>query len=358
MFSRTRKSAGRGRLYGLGLSIIIPGGRSLPDLQKAFALRDNPFRPSDFLPGDLRDDLRDLLDMSPLQVAKDERLLPLYCDDVYPAVETPWQSGTPFQNFQSKMRGLGYNDNPKSLDARKRPRIFLIRGPQRTGKATLAHRMMRWLRDCDAAGNTWHDILRWEAPDAAAVTKLRDAIANFGTGRRLLCLIEDVGVSAETEVFKVFNISKTERPTLIFFMTSSDHGLLQKSANEYQIQEPSVIAYETRTLNPSRAIKYCKHRMDLVRPAGAPAWLARYPFFPFTEEIITSCISSEGDRSGRQWKEMGTIDIAKLNVKFADALDGERNALPADFDIATVAEADVPNHFLDPWPEAGREQVA
>jgi hypothetical protein len=340
----------------LGLSIIIPGGRSLPDLQKAFALRDNPFRLNKFFPDEMLNELRDLLETTPLRMAEDARLLPLYSDDVYPA-ETPWQRGTPFQNFQSRMRDLDYNDNPKSVDKRKNARIFLIRGPQRTGKTTLAQRMMRWLLDCDGAGNAWHPIQLVETPDAAALATLRNTIAGFSKNRGVLCLIDDVAATAESEVLKVFNVSRTDR-ALIFFMTSSDYDVLKKSTNEYQIQQPSVIAYETRTLNPARAIKYCRHRMDLVRPADAPAWLARVPLFPFTEEIVTSSISSEGDRSGRKWTEMGTIDLAQLNVKFANALDTGRDALPADFDIATVSEADVPKHFLDPWPEAGREQVA
>jgi hypothetical protein len=329
----------------------------LPDLRKAFALIDNPFRLSNFLPGDMINELRDLLETTPVRMAEDARLLPLYSDDVYPAVETRWQRGTPFQNFQSRMRDADYNDNPKSVDARKRTRFFLIRGPQRTGKTTLAHRMMRWLLDCDPTGAAWHPIQLVETADAAALATLRKTLAGFSKNRGVLCLIDDVSAAIESDVFRVFNASRTDR-ALIFFMTSSDYKVLNKNANDYLVLQPSVVTYETSTLNPPRAIKYCRHRMDLVRPADAPAWLARYPLFPFTEEIITSCVASEGDRSGRVWNEMGTIDVAKLNVKFAEALDAERNVLAKDFDIATVAEADVPNHLLDPWPEAGREQVA
>jgi hypothetical protein len=346
MFSRTRKFAARGRLYELGLSIIIPGGRSLPDLQKAFALRDNPFRLNKFFPDEMLNELRDLLETTPLRMAEDARLLPLYSDDVYPA-ETPWQRGTPFQNFQSRMRAGPRLQRQSEISRQAEERTDL---PD-------PRRMMRWLLDCDGAGNAWHPIQLVETPDAAALATLRNTIAGFSKNRGVLCLIDDVAATAESEVLKVFNVSRTDR-ALIFFMTSSDYDVLKKSTNEYQIQQPSVIAYETRTLNPARAIKYCRHRMDLVRPADAPAWLARVPLFPFTEEIVTSSISSEGDRSGRKWTEMGTIDLAQLNVKFANALDTGRDALPADFDIATVSEADVPKHFLDPWPEAGREQVA
>jgi hypothetical protein len=213
--------------------------------------------------------------------------------------------------------------------------------------------MIRWLLDCDPNRTAWHPLHPWGASSAAAVAGLRDSITGLGRGRGVLCLLDDVAAAAEAEILKVFNAARADR-TLIVFMTSSDPAIIQKKGNDYRVGAPQIVPYETSTLTPERAIKYCQLRMDLVRPAPRPPWLSQFPLFPFTDSIIASCLSS----AARGWNETGTIDISQLNVKFGDALDRRLAALPDGFDIAAVAEADVPNHLVDLSSMFGREQVA
>ena len=67
-------------------------------IDKAYALRDNPFT-LEGLPIEIDNDLRDLLVTAPLQIAREERLLPYYCDDIYSKQSWNW---TP--SWRSNMR--------------------------------------------------------------------------------------------------------------------------------------------------------------------------------------------------------------------------------------------------------------
>src|SRR5262249_16512209 len=58
-------------------------------IDKAYALRDNPFT-LEGLPIEIDNDLRDLLVTAPLQIAREERLLPYYCDDIYSKQSWNW----------------------------------------------------------------------------------------------------------------------------------------------------------------------------------------------------------------------------------------------------------------------------
>ena len=315
---------------------------------KAYGLRGNPFTLADSLPVDIKNDLRDGLQTSPLRMALEKLLLPYYCDAVYPKVKSWKWTSTPFQTFERLMQERGYSDNPQAVDPKGHSRIVLIRGPRGTGKTTLAQRMMRWLMDCDPVENRWKYIdwsLNPEAHNAleqseSLISKFKVDVEQQGRGR-FLCLLDNVIAGVDSEIFRVFQNLLPGR-VLFFFITSYDRAILAK---RYVNNDPSVIVYNTDTLMPEQAVAYCAERMTALRTETRPAWLAEYPLFPFTQDIIQRSLSPV-ERG--LWEEPGSVALRELNVRFSELLDLNKMELSPAFDISQVPVNEVEKYLIDP----------
>jgi hypothetical protein len=332
----------------------------VPALQQAYALRDNPFR-LDALPSGIPSHLRDGLQVAPLRMALESRLTDYYSDGLYRSLDpTPGlpQSGTPLEDFTSRMGDLGFSQAPKTV-ASGRSRIFLIRGPMGTGKTTLAHRMVRWLLDCAPPADAWRPFLEWtpgaltDAQQSEFVAKdFRDQITGKGKGR-FACLFDDVRMQNEKAIVDLYSSLSNGGYSLYFFLTTSDDTMRKKKT--YRTSNPAFIPYDTETLTPEQAIEHCRSRIEALRSPSDLAWLETYPLFPFTEDIIRSGLSPD---SRVLWNEAGPLGIREFNTYFTEALDDRRKRLPDDFDIATIPASDIPKYFVDPTSGYREQQVA
>jgi hypothetical protein len=341
------------------------------EINKAYALLDNPFILAESLPKEVSNSLRDFLATAPLAMSKEERLVRFYCDAVYPPKQplprgTPTVASqpvqgippkprslqdatrTPFEAFKRTMSARGYSDNPKALDQNGLSLIVLIRGLKGTGKTTLAHRMMRWLMSCDPDGNSWKQV-PWEPESeeqnareqsTSLSENFKPKIEKIGKGR-FLCLIDDIKKETDSHIFKVFRDLLPGR-VLFFFLTSTDPEI---RAKRYSNINPAVTVYDTDILTPERAVSYCRHRIDAVRPEQSFEWLSTHPLFPFSEQIIEASLSSE---SGELWDNAGSVSLREFNVRFGDSLELGRDKLKADFNIANVPSDQIENYLLDP----------
>jgi hypothetical protein len=300
----------------------------MPEYDKVFALRYNPFSLLGVL--NLPDALGAELVSMPLQMEKDDRLVPFFSNEIYPAT--------------AKTRGYsdGSFGQPKALS--QHGRVILIRGEKGTGKTTLAHRMMSWLKLC---GDGWH-YKDWygggrntEQQRASLETDFQRKIFDEGSGR-FLCLLEDIRNNADERLIEIYPQILPAR-TLCIFITTDDAELRKKAFGTFN---PSVLICETKTLTAHQAVAYCRRRIGDARCDDAPAWIAQYPLFPFTEDIVQRCLLPS--KTLNQYFDVpGSIGVRELNGVFALLLE-DRLGLDETFDIRGVPAEDAPAMLIDP----------
>jgi hypothetical protein len=320
---------------------------------ESYALKYNPFSLQDALE-DLRDDLAQDLVSAPLQIAEDNRLVDFYSNEIYEP-SAPTNHKLPFDYFTSSMTARGYLDGSGGQKAiGKGGRVILIRGPQGTGKTTLAHRMMSWLKSC---GDGWHPV-EWKAgnrnPEQQKLWLDDDFVPKVtrqGAGY-FLCLVEDIQDDADDHLIDLYQelVSQITPRTLFLFITTDDGSLRRKTFGSFN---PPVLVCETTTLTADQAVAYCRTRIVHARSDDAPAWIAQYPLFPFTEDIVQKCLLPL-KALAQVFDKPGSIGVRELNKVFAEQLENRIDP-QATFNIRNLAVEEVSAQLIYP---AGVELVA
>jgi hypothetical protein len=316
----------------------------MPQYNKVFALRYNPFSLLGVL--DLPNALGAELGSMPLQMAKNDRLVPFYSNDIYPATPKTGRM-TPYDYFLSSMKVRGYSDGsggqPKAVSPHGR--VVLVRGEKGTGKTTLAHRMMRWLQSC---GDEWRYVdwsgngLNAEQQRASLEIDFKNRILDEGNGR-FLCLVEDIRNNADERLIEIYPQILPGR-TLCIFITTDDAELRKKT---FGLFSPTVLICETRTLTADQAVAYCRQRISHARCDDAPSWIkADYPLFPLTEDIVRRCILPL-KALNEYFDVPGSIGVRELNKVFGLLLE-DTLGVDETFDVRGVPIGGAPARLIDP----------
>jgi hypothetical protein len=295
---------------------------------QAFALNDNPFSPTKRLENVPLDNapLMTALVSQPLRIHKERALLELYCREAGPY-------GQLLQHFKNELNLEGFDDNPPSVG--NFSYIFLIRGPQGTGKTSLANVMIDYVKRCTPAGEApWQVYDEWpnhEFNDAneqiGMLQSLKAKIINDAPARSCI-LVDNLIKGAETATFQIWDQLRSQR-MVFFFLVTSDLDLIKQPLDNSKFD---IKDFSTRALLPDEAVAFVRHRLHYYRPK-APSSLANHPLFPFDEYDIREKVAPKAALNA------ATIDNSMITLRqfgqtLNKALRGRMMILDSDYDVA------------------------
>ncbi len=273
--------------------------------EEVFGIRDNPFCPNKPYEG-VSPFLMAKLSSLPLQIHKAPRLKDLFSEDAGPFRDA-------IQDFQSLLQGYGYDPPGVGTESF----VFLIRGPQGTGKTTLALWMVDWLASCLPPPGRWKIYDDWIHKDfvsaeaqASAFLALRDRILQETSETDYICvLLDNLLGGAEQQALNLYGDLFEKRVVAIFLITS-DHVLLNKNWDNARFSPHAI--YQTEDLSADNAVHYIRDRMKVFRAHGgnSPADL----LYPFREDDIRSSLETGADETGR------IVTLRQLNITLCNAL--------------------------------------
>jgi len=305
--------------------------------EKAFALRDNPFRPTQILEGVKNFSMMQELDSRPLRIHKEPKLFSLYCEKA-----GPFESLV--HEFQDRIAQEGYRINPPS--AGFNPFIFLIVGSKGTGKTTLANTMIHHLEQCKSNNLKWHVKDPWSNKEfsssgdqIAEIDKLQAELCRETQEGDYCCiLIDNLVEGAEVRALEMFDELGKDRIVFLFLLTSD----LQISKKFTCNSKHQLLPFVTRQLTPDDAIAFAKCRIDFYRRQSELSFLGNYNLFPFDADDIRDAVKSGAIKED----EEGKITIRMLGVVLNNCIAYRMRELDETFDISKLSDDDITNNVI------------
>jgi hypothetical protein len=305
---------------------------------KAFALRDNPFRPRKALKGVKNISAMKDLDSLPLRVHKEPKLLALYCKKAGPFKSL-------LDQFKERIEQDGYCAKPPSIGIN--PIIFLIEGPQGTGKTTLANAMIYRIQKCSPNNIKWRVIDPW--PDKeflsnneqiAEIVKLNDKLGaeEIIEGENWCILIDGLIAGAETKALEMYRELCQDRTVFLFLLTADPKIRKDYSFNSRYQLNPLI----TRQLTPDDAVAFTKCRINFYREKSKLPFLGNNSLFPFDSDDIRDAVKSGAIKGN----EEGKITIRVLGVVLSKCINYRMKELSNDFDIYTLVDDDIAGNII------------
>lgn len=321
--------------------------RIMPNIKNAFALRDNPFRPvrlpkvlSDLKQDDLG--LCQSLETMPLRLDMAPALLKLFC---------------PFQRFEKYLKefektieqqGGYYQGDPGTQSL-----LFLIHGPQGSGKTTLSAAMIGRAKQYMSNGTRWHGFepnsqSKTTSEQIKELTELEERIRK-DTQAWDYCyvLIENIVDGSEVAVLDFYDRICKDRFVFMFLQTNDNNPLARSSNN----LKHTINRYRTVSLTSKDASSFVRHRIKCFRDPNSEdelktyPQLQNYPLFPFDEDDIKEVVET-GVAAQAINTESTTLTIRQFSIILSKAINDALNDLPVDFNIAAVSPGEVGNNII------------
>ena len=304
----------------------------LRNYEKAFGLRENPFKPSR-IEGVEKIVMTKDLHTSPLKIHEEPKLISMYCPHAGPFHSL-------FEKFKNMITLEGYEINPSC--AGNSCFIFLIMGSEGTGKTTLASMMMHHLKQCKEK-KEWivHDpwaekIFNSSIDQMAEIDKMERWIKDKTNANDYCCLlIDNLIYGAEARVFDLYD--KFGDRIMFLFLITSDPKLYEHFSLNSRHQ---VITLQTRPLTADDAVAFVKCRIETFRKTGL-LFTSDFGLFPFDADDIRNAVMSGVIKDKR-----GTITLRMLGVLLHKCIIYRMQELDENFDISTMSNNDVKNNII------------
>jgi predicted AAA+ superfamily ATPase len=195
--------------------------------QETLALGDNPFDPKNFegKPG-----CSESLGRLPLRVDLCEKVVELYCEELEKFRQLEAE-------FKEQLRQEGYSAGKKRSNSSF---VIIVRGPQGSGKTTLASKFLKILHETGQPGDPDWVSKATEFRDISlddqqlsgveieqTLEKLKQRITSSSDKLHVSALIDNVTETAIGEVLKLFRQLSDRRR--VFILTAHDLKLLDKN---------------------------------------------------------------------------------------------------------------------------------
>ena len=311
-----------------------------PSYIQAFALEDNPFAPTRPLPKVGNAAVMTNLDRKPLPIDVEPELKQLYCADAGPFCEH-------LKTFEETIEESGYD--PSTGARGMNSFVFLIQGPQGTGKSTLANLLVHTLKQCTIAEQKDWCVERPWAPNVEFLSPEKqsdsiDACAEVlvkktGPGDYCCVILDNMRADCIASALTLFDKIAADR-FIFLFLTSSDLAVLDRPQ---QNDRHDIIVLATSALTPEQAVSFLRHRVCLYRRAGVTD-LTGYEMFPFTESDLRNAVRY------RALEGTGIITLRQLGVILAERLRITRRSLAPTFDIGNIAMNEIGQYIVSLLP--------
>lgn len=307
------------------------------DYEKAFALRDDPFKPKQLLSGLTNPPLQDSLEIRPLLINSDIALEFLYSRHAgrfkhYEEV------------FQDYARGEGYRDDTDPTRVGANSALVSLYGYEGTGKTTLAQAMIRWLRKCEPPTGLgqWYIEDSWSSRFFASAEdqkvelgKLQDKVSK--ANNRYNCVVVDNLLPGSlNRAVQMYDEIRVERVIFLFLVSKEPELFKELSGEGKTIITPR---FNMVPLAADGAVAFVRHRIKKFRLTNDPykgiPWLAADSLFPFDEADILKAFAS-----GVFLDDQPYISLRQFNRTIAGMLSARLKALDKEFDISKCPEAD------------------
>jgi len=315
-----------------------------PYFKNFFGLFDNPFNPS-VLP--VAGDAPAMLVTLPLILYEHPELHSLYSDDAGPFRQHE-------EDFRQELELNGYS--PVGPSAGTQSYIFLIAGPEGSGKTTLMSAMVEWLERCrPQSGEVWKRFDGFQflknkndptfEQQEESLNTIADKMSKETQLGEYCCLIvDDYLAGIELRALDIWDQFKVSRKIALFLTPAkgqSTDKLVQNSSHEIHL-------YHTSEIDPDQALAFVRTRIDAYRDLQCFNCQAHLPLFPFADHGIKDAVKAgvfEGVAAA------GSITIRQLGKTLSTFLVREaKNHLKSDksFNIAGVPCPSLEKHLIDP----------
>jgi hypothetical protein len=262
-----------------------------PDLQVAFALRDNPFNPAYAVPSL---PLFANLAVRPLVVHKAAELRAYYVDEAGPFAQH-------LKDFRKKLRFRGIRESPPSR--RGDSGVVLVAGPRGTGKTSLASTMIALLKGIQPAGEppwcTFDSGIEQETDSQdlsqfrQQIELLKATIEKGSVDNDYCCVLVD-NVTADTlsAALSVYDAFQGRR-FIHLFLTTNDPRL---SGSEPLNSARPIVKYVTSTLAADQAVIYVEKRIEHFRDPRLAVLVenAELHLYPYDASNIRASVATLG----------------------------------------------------------------
>jgi hypothetical protein len=313
-----------------------------------FGLRESPFDPGALpKPGSENLVLSELV-TRPLLLHESPALRQLYCPKAGPFAEHE-------HKFQVRMRLSGYAPGQQSDP--KRSQIFVVAGPEGTGKTTLASAMIEWLCQWTPPAGNWH-IPAWPlrtfnstASQMERLTAIGQELNELEAGGGYCCLfIDDFLPGTELQALNLFDVlTQEQKKTALMFMTPANGQSIEHLRNSRH----NIIFFDLKEMNADQAVEFARQRIRDYR-AKSFTCEAGFPLYPFCEEGIRESVQTPGQvNSGNVTLRLLSKAMHESLVKQAEKLLGNNT----NYSVGSLACTEIERDLID-LPAAYEQEIA